>query len=653
MTAFTTDTTKLMTALNELLNHSTHLEFARSLKTVKQAATQPGINLKGICFKSLRGLSKEEITQLQTQGNHAAAWQKIKVITDFIPDYIHNCRFTGECILGRFDGRPLAAETSIFLPNGLYDSTLSEVAIGSNALIYRVGLLANYWLADEVIIFQTSSLTASLTDSSRAVSAHCRFGNGEQLIIGRETGGREVSLFAEMDFAVASALTLQRNNHTFLEEYNTFLSAYAEAASLPFGVVDKGSIIRHSGKISDTFVGAGSLIDNASLVHNSTLLGSASEPVEISHGAQVSHSCLQWGCTVSSQALVDHALLTEHTHVERQGKVTMSIIGPNTGIGEGEVTSSLVGPFVGFHHQALLIAALWPAGKGNIGYGANVGSNHTGKAPDQELLCGEGLFWGLGVNIKYPANFSQAPYTIVATGVDTLPQAVAFPFSLINKPAQLYPELSPSYNEIFPGWVLSENSYLILRNEEKYKKRNRARRTTISWRIFRPDIIELLTTAAQNLERAGLNRQTIYTDKELPGLGKNYMTEASRVNGLAAYSFFIEYYALQGLCTCLNNYCNEQPPQQGETISIQELTRVLFKGTAQAEETGYLRRLWLHLGIDKRSIQGSLGRLIELQETLARRTRQAKERDDVRGQKIMGEDYLKQGLAAGDAVIKR
>ena len=76
----------------------------------------------------------------------------------------------------------------------------------------------------------------------------------------------------------------------------------------------------------------------------------------------------------------------------------------------GEVAASLLGPFVSFHHQALLIATLWPEGKGNVAYGANVGSNHTSKAPDQEFWPGEGMFLGLGVNIKFPADFSRAPY---------------------------------------------------------------------------------------------------------------------------------------------------------------------------------------------------------------------------------------------------
>ena len=59
-----------------------------------------------------------------------------------------------------------------------------------------------------------------------------------------------------------------------------------------------------------------------------------------------------------------------------------SILGHNSGVSEGECTSCLVGPFVGFHHQSLLIATLWPEGKGNVGYGANSFMHKTLKDND-------------------------------------------------------------------------------------------------------------------------------------------------------------------------------------------------------------------------------------------------------------------------------
>ena len=61
------------------------------------------------------------------------------------------------------------------------------------------------------------------------------------------------------------------------------------------------------------------------------------------------------------------------------GKLTHSVLGPDSGVGAGECLHCLVGPFVGFHHQSLLIATIWPLGRGNVGYGANVGSNHTSR----------------------------------------------------------------------------------------------------------------------------------------------------------------------------------------------------------------------------------------------------------------------------------
>ena len=195
-----------------------------------------------------------------------------------------------------------------------------------------------------------------------------------------------------------------------------------------------------------------------------------------------------------------------------------------------------------------MIASFWPEGKGNVGYGANVGSNHTLKAPDQELWPGEGVFFGLGTNIKFPSNFSQAPYSVIATGVMTLPQKVDMPFSLINGASITTSALSPAINEIMPGWVLSSSVFTMLRNEYKFETRNRSSRTTIEFRILRPEIVDMMRIArsrlriAQGQHKIDFNNSPIYTDKQIPGLGKNYLTEASRVKGIEAYTYFIRHY---------------------------------------------------------------------------------------------------------------
>ena len=85
---------------------------------------------------------------------------------------------------------------------------------------------------------------------------------------------------------------------------------------------------------------------------------------------------------------------------------------------------------------------------------------------------------------------------MIATGVTTPPQRLEFPFSLINIPVHRPEGARPSQNELFPGWVLSDNLYMVLRNEAKFEKRNRATRSSFSFETFSPGIIDLSFTDA-------------------------------------------------------------------------------------------------------------------------------------------------------------
>ena len=57
----------------------------------------------------------------------------------------------------------------------------------------------------------------------------------------------------------------------------------------------------------------------------------------------------------------------------------------------------------------------------------------------------------MGACIKFPADFTKAPYTIIASGVTTLPQRMSIPFALINSPSESISGISPAYNEVRPA----------------------------------------------------------------------------------------------------------------------------------------------------------------------------------------------------------
>lgn len=513
---------------------------------------------------------------------------------------------------------------------GIYNSLICNSAIGDFCVIWHAKEIANYVVGPHCQLCNIGSMSCA---------PETAFGNGVPIALGVETGGREVVGFAEMTISFAHTVATHKADESFCSAYATFCRTYVARATLSQGVIEAACCIRNAVSIRDSFVGAGAHIDGAQLIENCTLLSTPDEPVAISHGAYMRHTLAQWGVVVTSSAIVDTAILTEHSHVERHAKVTHAIIGPNTGIAEGEVTSSLVGPFVGFHHQSLLIGAIWPEGKGNIAYGANVGSNHTAKAPDQEIRPGEGTFFGLGVNIKFPADFSASPYSIFATGVTTLPQRVLFPFSLISTPKKSFEGVSPSFNELYPGWVLTHNLYMLLRSEAKFTERNRARRIPIVTAVFRPDIIDLMLQARAALLAAATEPlREHYLAAHIAGVGKNVLTETGRLEGIAAYTFFIQYYALKGLLIQIQEQIATTHHTPNATLYVQTSLNSLWE---------HQRSVLRHESLDRISLADNLAALATIEQQIALDMQKSKGRDDARGAKIM-HDYDEVHLPAKD-----
>ena len=552
---------------------------------------------------------------LEKNGNLCSDWDKVRVASGFDPSRVRNCVFEGDVVLGRFDA---AAEIlpGVTLPTGLSNSRIANCVIGDNALVSETRLLANVLVGKGAVLFANGTVAAS---------PPCRFGVGRVIPVAVETGGREVGIYAEITVDVAARLATSRGDLLFLDGYQRLLDAYVGKVAGKRGFIGDNAVVRNCQRIQDAFIGPHALIDGLILLENSCVLSSEEERTRLEGGAWVKDSVIQWGCHVDSMAIIQDSVLCEHSGAERHAKVTTSIIGPNSHVGEGEVTASLVGPFVGFHHQALLIAAYWPEGKGNVAYGANIGSNHTSRLPDQEIRPGEGNFFGLGTNIKFPSDFSRAPYSIIATGATTLPQKVLFPFSLINTPAARIEGISPAYNEIIPGWVLANNMYMVKRNEGKYIKRNKARRLKFEADALRPETVDMMLSGRDALQKA--SGKDVYTDADLPGLGKNYLLEANRKHAVETYAFYVRYYALKGLFRQVN-----QLSEQGIKVSS-----ALLKTKSSNKRWEHERKI-LRKELPENDLRQNLELLAKMEERIARDILDTKRKDDLRGAKII-EDY--------------
>ncbi|KAG5184927.1 hypothetical protein JKP88DRAFT_198541 [Tribonema minus] len=588
-------------------------------------------------LQSGRALTGAEIQQLERQGNWSTAWDQVRYAGSFNDSHegngqtsfcfrIRGCSFVGPVLLNDFGTSIVLPESAgLALPSGLYNSTLSMVHVGPGALI--------------------------------------------------------------KDCSLAACMAVSHGNAPPRAAYTAHVAQIQArlAAAADFTVLDCDSSVVGCNLMSG-YIGPCARVERSQM-ETVTILSEAQEPVHIKD-ASVCRTLLQPGAIINSRATVYCALIMEHAGVELHAKLKNTILAPDSHVGAGDCHHSLVGPFIGFHHQSLLISAIWPLGRGNVGYGANVGSNHTSRLADQEMWAGEGVFFGLSCTIKYPFNITEAPYSVVAAGATCLPQRVALPFSLIAPPLTAFPGAALGLNQLHPAWVLTQSMYSIVRNAAKYRSRSRALHTRVGWDIFRRSTVQLMVHARDAANGGGdtaVPKDHAYVgDAQMAGLGKNIMTEADRRKGEAAYTMHIRRYALTGLLrwlegriaaraaaaagdaganadaaapplqlppptTMLLHVSRElpQPPPTGEA----QLSTIFEQALGEEDEWDFQRAvLGYEFGAAMETWEGIKGVLLELKAAaaaVAAAVAASKGRDDKRGAQVIP-GYMNAHMSAAD-----
>lgn len=423
-------------------------------EAIKLANVDPPDDFPSLDAASYIPANKDQIISLESNGNSSTDWTRVLITNQADAstlNRIRRCTFMGLIYISLLTGTIDEAD-GFSMPSGLYDTLFGgSCFIAPSCRVSSTSLVNNIFMGFASGIVDCGSV---FCEEYKTVST-APLGDQVTITVGSETGGRSVTVSAGMNFVTICKQIFCSEAKKDVQE-GTFMSRYS--------VIGNHTIITRCDRIRNSHFGPRCRVSSSNLdccILSSTL----SKSITVSAGARLSHCIMNESCTASNGCLVDHLYMCENSSVGDCARIAHCVLGPDSSVAGGECHSSLLGPFVGFHHQSLLIASVWPQGRGNIAYGAKIGANHTGRVSDQECFPGEGIFFGLGSSIKFPSNLLESPYSIVASGTILPPQRISFPFSLIgslDRPIKSRDGIIlQGASTISPGWVIQSNPYMI------------------------------------------------------------------------------------------------------------------------------------------------------------------------------------------------
>ena len=149
-----------------------------------------------------RNLTTEEVTRLKSQSCLADDWEKVTVSEDFSTEYVHHTRFSGQVRLGVFQ-KEFTLPGGIKKHAGLRHVTLHNVTVGDNCCIENIqNYIANYEIGSDTFIENVDIIL---------VDGLSKFGNGVEVSVLNETGGREVPISNKLSAHQAYIMALYRH----------------------------------------------------------------------------------------------------------------------------------------------------------------------------------------------------------------------------------------------------------------------------------------------------------------------------------------------------------------------------------------------------------------------------------------------------------
>ena len=457
---------------------------------------------------SYRRLTTHELETLVRNDNSCTDWSQFLVSDPFTPELIRNSSFAGLIRIGALQRLSLEHhDLTVF--TGIADSQIFACDIGDNCVIDDCAYLAHYIIGDNCILLDNDEIH---------VSNHAKFGSGLvmdgesedvriTLDIMNEAGGRAILPFDGMTCADAYLWARHRGNPALMNAFKAMTERMFDLRRGRYGVIGPGCVIKSTNVIKDVAIGASAYIKGANKLKNLTINSSEEARTQIGEGVELVNGIIGYGCRIFYGSKAVRFAMGENSSLKYGARLIHSVLGENSTVSCCEILNNLIFPSHEQHHNTSFLIASLVRGQSNMAAGATIGSNHNSRAPDGEIEAGRGFWPGLSTSVKHSSRF--ASFCLLAKGDFRFELDIPLPFCLVDD------DRTRDRLVLVPAYWWTHNLYALMRNESKFKSRDKRRDTSLQFEYspFAPDtaeeirgamgLLETWAAASWNTDRAG------------------------------------------------------------------------------------------------------------------------------------------------------
>ena len=479
-----------------------------------------------------RTLTDAEITTLEVRGCRSVNWQGVEVAEPFLAERIERVQFSGSVRIGTLAGEATFTG-GLTRPAGLYDSAVHNCTIGNDACIGGVDNLSNYDVADGVVIANVGTL---------AVVGETAFGNGTEIEVLNEGGGRPLKIFDRMSAQAAYLMVLYRHDAALVERLEDLVRDYVATRRSTTGLIDVGSRIVNCTSIVNVNVGPYVEISGALTLCEGTVVGCRADPTLVGPGVVASDFIILSGSQVSDASILDRCFVGQGVRIGKQFSAENSAFFANCEGFHGEACSVFAGPYTVTHHKStLLIAGLFSFY--NAGSGTNQ-SNHMYKlGPLHQGILMRGAKTSSSSYVLWPSRLG--PFNVLVGKHMANFDTATLPFSYVNA-VEDRTTVVPAMN-LFSVGTRRDSSKWLARDRRK----DADKLDLINFDLYSPYIVKLTVDGIDALTELKANTPK---DKQAVVYKGAWIARALLRKGIKQYDMVVRLFLGECIVGLLESY---------------------------------------------------------------------------------------------------